>query len=105
MGAESGTACFHIGPNTLSYVWSLLDLINNFLGHRKTLKSDTFAVCAAEGDGGRVPVNDVQEEVRRVVVGLTGVSWEMNSKSNYTHQLCSQLSLVGLKKTHDFTNV
>lgn len=37
----------------------------------------TFLVHSAEGDGGRVAVNDVQEKVCRVVVGLTGVPWEM----------------------------
>lgn len=38
-----------------------------------------------EDDSSRVSINDIQEEVRRVVVGLTGVSWETKTKF-YTAQ-------------------
>lgn len=50
---------------------------------KKLLKSSkkntarTVSVRVGEGHGRRVSVNDVQEEVGRVIVGLTGVSWEM----------------------------
>lgn len=36
----------------------------------------TFTVMIFEDDGSRVSINDIQEEVRRVVVGLAGISWE-----------------------------
>lgn len=38
--------------------------------------SGTFSVSGSEGHGGRVSINDVQEEVGWVVVRLAGVPWE-----------------------------
>lgn len=68
-----------------------------FLKKKKLLKIrlHTFAVSAAEGDGSRVSINDVQEEVSRVVVGLTGVSWEIEFKAKITY-ITSASSLVML---------
>lgn len=57
----------------------------------------TFFVNAAEDDCTWVSVNDVQEEVSRIVVGLTGVSWEIKSPTKLHTSRLYQVVLYWIK--------
>lgn len=55
-------------------------------------KAPTVSFQVAKGDRGRVSVDDVQEEVSRVVMSLTVISWKTKTQTEL------KTSLLNLNK-------